>query len=251
MACRHDRKRLYIRVIPDMPVVSAVGMLNGSGQSATERQSWDSSDSLSPPAPHSPCCSPRRVAPTRAIRPETRRRAWARTARTASPRRRRPRRCARVSGSSTWPCPQPYTPAAPNGGTDEYRCFVVDPKLTEPAYLTGSRFLPQNADIVHHAIFYRLSPEQAKSAAQVDAAQPGRGLDLLRRRRRAGGDGLGRALGARRRRDAHAGRLRLRDAAGQQARHAGALQPARRSPARPPPPTGPACRCGSRTAARR
>src|SRR4051812_41466120 len=28
--------------------------------------------------------------------------------------------------------PQPYTPAAPNGGTDEYRCFVVDPKLTEP-----------------------------------------------------------------------------------------------------------------------
>ena len=35
--------------------------------------------------------------------------------------------------------PQPYTPAAPSGGTDEYRCFVVDPKLTEPAYLTGSR----------------------------------------------------------------------------------------------------------------
>jgi hypothetical protein len=71
--------------------------------------------------------------------------------------------------------PQPYTPAAPNGGTDEYRCFVVDPKLTEPAYLTGSRFLPQNADIVHHAIFYRLNPEQARSAAQIDAASPGEG----------------------------------------------------------------------------
>ena len=27
--------------------------------------------------------------------------------------------------------PQPYTPAAPNGGTDEYRCFLVDPKMTE------------------------------------------------------------------------------------------------------------------------
>jgi hypothetical protein len=71
--------------------------------------------------------------------------------------------------------PRPYTPAAPNGGTDEYRCFVVDPKLTESAFLTGSRFLPQNADIVHHAIFYRLSPEQAKTAASVDAGSPGEG----------------------------------------------------------------------------
>jgi hypothetical protein len=71
--------------------------------------------------------------------------------------------------------PQPYTPAAPNGGTDEYRCFLVDPKLTRPAYLTGSRFLPQNADIVHHAIFYRLSPQQAGTAARVDATTPGEG----------------------------------------------------------------------------
>ncbi|MDI6101837.1 monooxygenase [Actinoplanes sp. NEAU-A12] len=69
----------------------------------------------------------------------------------------------------------PYTPAAPNGGTDEYRCFLVDPGLTEPAYLTGSRFLPQNAAIVHHAIFYRLSPEQAKAAEQVDAGTDGEG----------------------------------------------------------------------------
>ena len=71
--------------------------------------------------------------------------------------------------------PKPYTPAAPNGGTDEYRCFLVDPKLTEPAFLTGSRFLPQNAAIVHHAIFFRMSPEQARSAAQVDATTPGEG----------------------------------------------------------------------------
>jgi hypothetical protein len=69
----------------------------------------------------------------------------------------------------------PYTPAAPNGGTDEYRCFIVDPGLTDDAYLTGSQFLPQNAAIVHHAIFYRLSPEQAKSAEQVDAGTPGEG----------------------------------------------------------------------------
>ncbi|MEU8240055.1 monooxygenase [Actinoplanes missouriensis] len=69
----------------------------------------------------------------------------------------------------------PYTPAAPNGGTDEYRCFLVDPQLTETAYLTGSRFLPQNAAIVHHAIFYRVDPEQAGEAAKVDAAADGEG----------------------------------------------------------------------------
>jgi hypothetical protein len=69
----------------------------------------------------------------------------------------------------------PYTPAAPNGGTDEYRCFLVDPKLTEAAYLTGSQFLPQNAAIVHHAIFYRLNPEQAKAAEKVDAEATGEG----------------------------------------------------------------------------
>src|SRR4051812_5340213 len=32
--------------------------------------------------------------------------------------------------------PQPYTPSAPNGGTDEYRCFLVDPGLSQAAYLT-------------------------------------------------------------------------------------------------------------------
>ncbi|GAA4942040.1 monooxygenase [Actinoplanes utahensis] len=69
----------------------------------------------------------------------------------------------------------PYTPAAPNGGTDEYRCFLVDPQLTEPAFLTGSRFRPENAAIVHHAIFYRLSPEQAKAAEKVDADAAGEG----------------------------------------------------------------------------
>src|SRR3989440_3919235 len=34
--------------------------------------------------------------------------------------------------------PEPYTPAAPDGGTDEYRCFLVDPGLTGTAFLTGS-----------------------------------------------------------------------------------------------------------------
>ncbi|MET0417417.1 MAG: monooxygenase [Actinoplanes sp.] len=71
--------------------------------------------------------------------------------------------------------PEAYQPAAPNGGTDEYRCFLIDPKLTSPAYLTGSRFQPDNTAIVHHAIIYRLGPEQGREAARVDQESPGEG----------------------------------------------------------------------------
>jgi hypothetical protein len=71
--------------------------------------------------------------------------------------------------------PQPYTPSAPNGGTDEYRCFLIDPKLTTAAYLTGSQFIPQNTAIVHHAIFYRISPADAPAARSLDASTPGEG----------------------------------------------------------------------------
>ncbi|HKT03225.1 MAG TPA: monooxygenase [Rugosimonospora sp.] len=70
---------------------------------------------------------------------------------------------------------EPYQPVAPNGGTDEYRCFLVDPKITKMSYLTGSQFLPDNVAIVHHAIFFRVSPQDADKARQADAASPGEG----------------------------------------------------------------------------
>jgi Copper type II ascorbate-dependent monooxygenase, C-terminal domain len=81
--------------------------------------------------------------------------------------------------------PRPYTPSPPNGGTDDYRCFLVDPKLTKRAFLTGSQFLPQNADIVHHAIFFRLSPADIPEARKLDAATPGEGWTCF------GGTGIG------------------------------------------------------------
>ena len=71
--------------------------------------------------------------------------------------------------------PEPYTPVAPNGGTDEYRCFVVDPGLSTKAYLTGSQFLPQNAAIVHHAIFFRITPEHVREAKDLDERTSGEG----------------------------------------------------------------------------
>lgn len=81
--------------------------------------------------------------------------------------------------------PQPYTPSAPNGGTDEYRCLVVDPHLTKPAYLTGTQFRPQNTPIVHHAIVFAVPPESAAVARAKDAATPGEGWTCF------GNDALG------------------------------------------------------------
>ncbi|MDR7279190.1 monooxygenase [Catenuloplanes atrovinosus] len=68
-----------------------------------------------------------------------------------------------------------YSPRAPEGATDEYRCFMIDPALTEPAFLTGSQFLPQNHQLVHHAIFFRLEPDQVVDAEKLDAAEEGDG----------------------------------------------------------------------------
>lgn len=70
---------------------------------------------------------------------------------------------------------QPYSPSAPNGGTDEYRCFLVDPKLTTKGFLTGSQFLPQNVDIVHHAIFFAIGPGEVAKAREADERAQGEG----------------------------------------------------------------------------
>lgn len=80
---------------------------------------------------------------------------------------------------------KPYHPVAPNGGNDEYRCFVVDPKLTEIGYLTGSQFLPQNADIVHHAVFYRIKPTDVAMTREADEREPGEGWQCF-----GGGTGI-------------------------------------------------------------
>lgn len=69
----------------------------------------------------------------------------------------------------------PYTPQAPGGGLDDYRCFLVDPGLSEAAYVTGSDVLPGNADVVHHAILYTVEPDQVAAAERHDAATAGRG----------------------------------------------------------------------------
>ncbi|WP_066374245.1 monooxygenase [Herbidospora mongoliensis] len=71
--------------------------------------------------------------------------------------------------------PEPYTPKGPNGGSDDYRCFLIDPGTEGSGFLTGAQFQPLNTAVVHHAIFFRLSPEQVAEAKKMDTAAPGQG----------------------------------------------------------------------------
>ena len=81
--------------------------------------------------------------------------------------------------------PESYTPSAPTGyGTDDYRCFLLDPELEDDAWITGTNVLPGNADVVHHVILFRVSPRQVASAERLDAEVPGEGWTCF------GGSGL-------------------------------------------------------------
>ncbi|MFN8223144.1 MAG: hypothetical protein U0R50_07895 [Gaiellales bacterium] len=69
----------------------------------------------------------------------------------------------------------PYKPSARNGATDDYRCFLVDPKLTEDAFVTSTRIEPDVDAIVHHVILFRVPPERVVDAERLDAGTPGEG----------------------------------------------------------------------------
>lgn len=66
--------------------------------------------------------------------------------------------------------PASYTPSAPTGaGTDDYRCFLLDPGLSKDVFLTGTFVQPGNTDLVHHVILFRVPPDQVGRARQLDA----------------------------------------------------------------------------------
>ena len=74
---------------------------------------------------------------------------------------------------------------APYGtGTDDYRCFLLDPELDKPAWLTGTQVLPGNPDVVHHVILFQVPPEQVAAAEAKDAEEDGEGWTCF------GGTGL-------------------------------------------------------------
>jgi hypothetical protein len=70
--------------------------------------------------------------------------------------------------------PRTYRPNAPSGVTDDYRCFLLDPKLGGDAAVTSARIEPGATEVVHHVILFRAGAAQVPEARRLDAA--GRGL---------------------------------------------------------------------------
>ena len=61
-----------------------------------------------------------------------------------------------------------HLPAAPNNGTDDYRCFLLDPKVTEDSIIRSIQFIPQRKNYVHHAIIFRVTDADLPEAIAQD-----------------------------------------------------------------------------------
>lgn len=86
--------------------------------------------------------------------------------------------------------PAPYSPKAPEGGgSDDYRCFLVDPELATDQLVSGVQIVPDNAELVHHVIVSKVEPEDVREAQGRDADDPGHGWTCF------GGAGVGGARG--------------------------------------------------------
>jgi hypothetical protein len=72
--------------------------------------------------------------------------------------------------------PSSYTPKAPEGtGTDDYRCFLVDPRFATDQLVSGVQITPDDAAIVHHVIVSKVEPADVGAARALDARDPGAG----------------------------------------------------------------------------
>jgi hypothetical protein len=80
--------------------------------------------------------------------------------------------------------PAAYRPKAPKGATDDYRCFLLDPRLAADSAVTSARIEPGQPKVVHHVILFRVSRAQVAEARQLDAKSAGQGWTCF------GGTGL-------------------------------------------------------------
>jgi hypothetical protein len=80
--------------------------------------------------------------------------------------------------------PGAYRPRAPEGATDDYRCFLLDPKQAADGSVTSVRIEPGQPKIVHHVIVFRVAPRQVAAAKGLDRASSGPGWSCF------GGTGL-------------------------------------------------------------
>jgi hypothetical protein len=80
--------------------------------------------------------------------------------------------------------PSAYRPSAAKGVTDDYRCFLLDPKQAADGSVTSVRIEPGQPKVVHHVILFRVAPGQVATARTLDAKSGGPGWSCF------GGTGL-------------------------------------------------------------
>ncbi len=68
---------------------------------------------------------------------------------------------------TTMAASEAYTPKAPTGGTDDYHCTLIDPKLAADSMIVASQFIPGSIE-VHHAILFVIPPKYAAEAQSLD-----------------------------------------------------------------------------------
>ena len=84
-----------------------------------------------------------------------------------------------------------YSPSAPKGVTDDYRCFLLDPKQAGDSFVTSARIEPGQPKIVHHVILFRVPPGQVASARSLDGSDAGPGWSCFGGTGLPAGDGAG------------------------------------------------------------
>lgn len=89
----------------------------------------------------------------------------------------RPARGAELRADRRVSMKEPYQVTPSN--TDDYRCFVLDPEVTEPSLLTGYTFDPDQLQVVHHAIVNRVRSEDVRSTIATDLRDEGPGWSCL------------------------------------------------------------------------
>ena len=83
-----------------------------------------------------------------------------------------------------------YRPRAAKGVTDDYRCFLLDPRQASDGSVTSVRIEPGQPRVVHHVILFRVAPGHVPAARALDRASTGAGWSCF------GGTGLPASDGA-------------------------------------------------------
>jgi len=66
-----------------------------------------------------------------------------------------------------------HLPVAPTNGTDDYRCFLLNPKVTQDSIIRTIEFIPQRKNYVHHAIIFRVTDADITQAVAQDKSGAG------------------------------------------------------------------------------